>query len=206
MTTKENTFDYIGLAFENVEGIYIHARAFKCVYLSGYDRVIHLTPRDDAFQETVLHCMNDVQLIADEKAIFDPANLDFRHMHQSKDPVAACTDFKRHMDCFQDLVSITLYDSKTKAETEYYVSWGGDDDYCNLDMAVTVTDGELHLSVKKKEHEENPKQSEFVAAFLADMDTSIAGVEKSLAENLEKSLDVSVADIKDTIRDALRQV
>lgn len=58
----------------------------------------------------------------------------------------------------------------------------------------------------KKEHEENPKQSDFVAAFLAHMDTSIAGVEKSLTENLEKSRDASVADIQDAIRDALRQV
>lgn len=91
---------FLGLSFENVEGIYISKDAIKGLFLEGYDQG-HVYTQD---MMVPFEKYNHVMVLFN-KNLFDLEQLNFSHMHD-QDNSQAVND---HLLIHKDITSITLY-------------------------------------------------------------------------------------------------
>lgn len=113
---------FLGLSFENVEGIYISRDAVKGVFLEGYDQG-HVYTQD---MMTPFKKYDHVEVIFN-KNLFNPEQLNFIHMMDSNDPQAV----RDHLTSHKDIVSIELYYTDDTSD-EYTV-------YVPIDIDLTHT-------------------------------------------------------------------
>lgn len=139
-------FDYIGLSFENVEGIYIHKNAFERIFLTDYNESTTFDREDEELIQRTAKRVNHVSLLMNKGKLFDSENLLLKNMH--RESTDAIKDFEKHIYSYYDIVSISFFDSQSNTETEYYVDWNEKDDNQNLNMTVEDHDDDIMVRIK----------------------------------------------------------
>lgn len=139
---------YVGLGFANVEGILIRADIIKHLVLTNYDKIMHFV--NGKPEMDTMEVMNYVRLYVAKEDLFNPANLDFGHMHEWKDESEALKDFQNHLDYFRDIVDITLHAEDKSVIGRYYVDWDDADDDTNKSVTIEEEDNLLVIAIIKR--------------------------------------------------------